>query len=295
MTTLRILSVGLLAAGLAACSSLPDRNSALEQARVSLDAARGDPQVVRLAPAELQRANDALGRADRARTSGEKTVVIDHLAYLTGQRVAIAQETAWSRAAQEITEGASGERDRMRLAMRTQEVQSAQRDLADAEQRNARKTSELAAADAAAHRDQTQLARRNARVDDLESQLQDLNAKKSERGMVVTLGDVLFDSGQARLLPGGGARMQKLAEVFGRNPERSASIEGYTDSVGGTSANLALSERRAGAVRDALVRLGVSADRLSLQGHGEEDPAASNATAVGRQMNRRVEVVFAPQ
>lgn len=290
----RLLALATLTVALAACSTVPDRNSALEQARGRFLAAQRDPQVARLAPDELKRASEALGRADRARIDGAATSVVDHLAYVAGQRVVIAQETAWSHAAQAVTAGASSERDRMRLEARTQEVDAAQRDLAVAEQSNARKTSELAAADAGARRDQARVERRDARVSDLETQLKDLNAKKTERGLVVTLGDVLFDSGQSRLLPGSAPNMEKLAAVFRRNPGRTASIEGYTDSVGGSAANQELSQRRAHTVRGALVYLGVPAERLTARGHGADDPAASNSTAAGRQMNRRVEIVFAP-
>jgi outer membrane protein OmpA-like peptidoglycan-associated protein len=113
--------------------------------------------------------------------------------------------------------------------------------------------------------------------------------------MVVTLGDVLFDSGRSSLQPDGSRNMAKLADVFRRNPQSKASIEGYTDSVGSASSNQELSGRRAGAVMAALVSLGVPADHLRMQAHGEDMPVASNDTAAGRQMNRRVEIVFAPQ
>jgi outer membrane protein OmpA-like peptidoglycan-associated protein len=155
-------------------------------------------------------------------------------------------------------------------------------------------TTELAQADADALRERDRLARRDARVTDLETQLNALNARKTERGMVVTLGDVLFDSGKSQLLAASSQNMAQLAEFFRRNPERKASIEGYTDSVGSEESNLALSDRRAGAVKSALVRMGVPADRLSTQGHGEDSPVASNDTSAGRQMNRRVEIVISP-
>ena len=132
-------------------------------------------------------------------------------------------------------------------------------------------------------------------MSDLESQLAALNAKKTERGMVVTLGDVLFKSGQSQLLPGSADNLAKLADFFSRNPERKASIEGHTDSVGNANANHTLSERRANAVMLALINLGVGAERLRTHAFGEESPTASNDNATGRQLNRRVEIVFPPQ
>ena len=101
-------------------------------------------------------------------------------------------------------------------------------------------------------------------------------------------------SDQAKLLPDGNRNMIKLAEVFKNNPQRKAIIDGYTDSVGGTNANYTLSERRASAVMTALINLGVSAGQLTMKAHGEEHPVADNTTAAGRQMNRRVEIVFTP-
>ena len=329
---------------MAACVTVPDHNGALDQARTRVIAAQNDPQVATLASDELKRATESLRVAEQAQTDHATTATIDHLAYITVQRVAIAQETASSRASQAITAGAAAERDKMRLAQRTNEANVAQQQLVLSEQSNARKSNELAAADQNAMRDQMRLAqstnetdtaqretnaaqqklvvseqsnaqkstelaeanvavvreqarsdRSDARVSDLETQLKDLNAKKTDHGMVVTLGDVLFDTGESTLLPGGSANIVKLAEFFKQNPQRTASIDGYTDNVGASTANYALSERRANAVMAALVHLGVPANRLSAQAHGEEMPTANNDTASGRQMNRRVEILIAPR
>lgn len=277
---IRHLSLVTLVAALAACSTLPDRNSDLDRARGRFNAAQRDPQVNTLAPEELNRAAESLALADQAWTDSRPKETVDHLAYMANQRVVIAQETASSRAAQAVTAGAAAEREKMRLASRTNEAEAAREKLAQSQQDSARKTAEL--------------DRREARVNDLETQLRDLNARKTERGIVVTLGDVLFDSGQSRLTAQGARSMLKLADAFRANPDRRASIEGYTDSVGGAQANDDLSQRRANAVMEELVNLGVPADRLSTRAYGEQNPVANNATAAGRQMNRRVEIVFLP-
>jgi outer membrane protein OmpA-like peptidoglycan-associated protein len=297
----RLLVLTALAAALAACSTVPDRNAALDTAHSRFSVAQSDPQVAALAPEELKRAAESLRTADEARTDGRDRTIVDHLAYLSSQRVTIAQDTAASKAAQAVTAGAAAERDRLRLAARTQEAATAQqaanasqRELAASRQSNAQMTTELAQADADALLERDRLARRDARVADLETQLNALNARRTERGMVVTLGDVLFDSGKSQLLAASSQNMSQLAEFFRRNPDRKASIEGYTDSVGSAESNLALSDRRAGAVRSALVRMGVPADRLSALGHGADSPVASNDTPAGRQMNRRVEIVISP-
>jgi len=273
-------------AALTACASVPERNATLDQAHGRFTTAQADPQVAALAPEEMQRATEALRAADLAWSEKDSTATVDHLAYLAAQRLTIAQETASNRASQSVTAGAAAERNQLRLALRTQQADLAQQTLTASQRSVAQKTTALAY-------EQARTEQSEARVADLESELHDLNAKKTDRGMVVTLGDVLFNSGQSRLLPGGARNMEKLADVFKRYPQRTATIEGYTDSVGTDSANLRLSERRASSVMTALVNLGVPSDRLSTRGYGSQMPVADNGTSTGRQMNRRVEVVFA--
>lgn len=271
----RLLSMITLVAGIAACSSTPDTNNQLEQARAEFERAQSNPQVVTLAAEELKEAGDSLRTTERAWKEREEQERINHLAYLTKQRVTIAQESAKNRAAQETISNAAAERDRMRLALRTNEADSAKRDLAQTEA-EAQRMREAAA----------------ERVSDLESQLKELNAEKTDRGMVVTLGDVLFDTGKSELLAGSRNNLSKLAEVMKNNPETTALVEGHTDSVGSASYNYSLSQRRADSVRDALVNMGVKNDRLSTRAHGPDVPKADNGSAAGRQMNRRVEIVF---
>lgn len=281
-----------LTVALGACSSMPERNSDLDRAQGRFNVAQRDNQVATLAPDELSQASDAMNKARAAFDNRSPKSTIDHLSYLAAQRVIIAQETASIRASQAITAGAGAERDKMRLSQRTAEVDRARQQLAVSEQQSANKSAELLQADAATQREQARAQSSNARANALELQLQQLNAKNTERGLIVTLGDVLFDSGQARLRPEAAGHMMQLAQAFQRNTDLKASIEGYTDSVGSTTANLDLSDRRARAVRTMLTNLGVRPDQLSSQGLGENNPVGSNETSAGRQMNRRVEIVF---
>lgn len=293
--THRILSLTVLAAAaaLAACSSVPERHLALEEARSRLNTAQADRQVQQHAGDEMRLAVTALQRADAAHAAGQPSDEVDHLAYLTARRVALAQEVSATRQAQTTVEGARAERDAMLLTLRTQEADEAQRKLATSERKVDRQGAELAQADRNAAADKADLARSDARTAALEAELKGMNARRTERGIVVTLGDMLFDSGQARVLPAGTTSVSGLAEFMRRNPSRRASIEGYTDSMGSDGANQQLSDRRAGAVRDMLVGMGITGDRLSTVGHGESGPVASNDTAEGRRSNRRVEIVFA--
>lgn len=290
---LRTLCIALFGASLAACSSVPERNSALDQSRERIAGARSDPQVSALAADELRDAETSMGQAEQAWTAGARKDTVDHLSYLAGQRVAIARETATSRAAQAVTAGAAAERDRMRLADRTAEADSTRRQLIASEQRSQVKSDQLADAETSALRNQATMEQSQSRVQTLEAELTALNAKQTDRGMVVTLGGVLFYSGKSQLLSSGSADMIRLADYFKRNPQRSATIEGHTDSVGTASSNLTLSGDRANAVMAELVKLGVASDRLSTRAFGEEQPIVGNDTAGGRQMNRRVEIVFA--
>jgi outer membrane protein OmpA-like peptidoglycan-associated protein len=291
--------MGAIAAGgfalLAACSSTPIQNSALDQARSRLNAAQAQPQTVKMAAEELAQARESLRHGDQALANGDDTAQVNHLAYMALQQVVIAEETATSRNAQAVVAGAGAERDRMRLALRTREADLAQAQKATAEQASAMKSVQLAQAEANTQAERDRVARRDSKVNDLESQLRELNARQTDRGTVVTLGDLLFDTGASNLRPAGQRSMTQLAEFMKLHPDRRASIEGYTDSTGSTGANQALSDRRAHSVMSALMQLGVRGDQLSTLGFGEDRPVAGNDTAGGRQMNRRVEVVFAHQ
>ena len=297
------------AAAMAACSSLPAANAQLDAARGQLRSAQADPQILGLSGPELQNATQALGAAEAAHARGDDTASVDHLAYLASQRTVLLQQAGQRRSAETALAQASGQRDQQRLAARTQEAdtamrsaQASQRD-AQASQRDAQgaqRNAEAAQRDAQAAQRQAGAAQVQAgdaerRADGLARQLAALDAKQTERGLVVTIGDVLFDTDQAQIKPGGQRSMDKLVGFLQANPQRHALIEGFTDSTGATAHNQALSARRADAVRSALVGAGVAADRLSAAGLGEAYPVAGNDNAGGRQMNRRVEILLSDE
>lgn len=133
---------------------------------------------------------------------------------------------------------------------------------------------------------------RDRQIRVLETELAELRADRTDRGLVVTLtDDVLFDVDQAELKPGGMQRLARVAEFLRQNPDRNVLIEGHTDSTAPDAYNLALSQRRANAVEDFLITQGVDPTRISAIGYGEQLPIATNETAAGRQANRRVEIV----
>lgn len=245
--TLLIQAMLAATVGLAGCASTPKDNATLSQARASYAVAEADPAVVKYAPIELKAANDAIGGATHALKEREKPEVIQNLSYIARQKVAIAQETARLKVAEEQIKSSSADRDKVLLQARTAEAD---------------------------------------RLRD------ELNAKQTDRGMTVTLGDVLFDTGKAQLKSGSERSLQKLAQFLKDNPKRSVSVEGFTDSVGGEEYNQQLSERRAQAVMQSLVGLGVEPERIAASGYGKAFPVAGNDTAAGRQLNRRVEIVI---
>src|SRR5262249_59095514 len=122
--------------------------------------------------------------------------------------------------------------------------------------------------------------------------LADLQAKQTDRGMVLTLGDVLFDTAAATLKPGAASTLDRVAAFMKQNDGTKVIVEGHTDSRGSAEYNQQLSERRAQSVADALAFRGVDRNRVEPVGRGKELPVASNDNAAGQQQNRRVELIF---
>jgi outer membrane protein OmpA-like peptidoglycan-associated protein len=280
------------AAALAACASAPQSNARLDQARAAYEAAARDAQVARSAPVELQQAQQALQQAQSALRAGADVSEVEHYAYLAQRRTEVAQQAGLIAKADQAVAQSQVERDKIVIASRTRDADTAlmaaekARNEADA----ARKLAEERLAAATLARKQTEEA--SKRAGSLEAQLAAMKAKATDRGMVLTLGDVLFDTGRAKLKPGAMRTVDQVATFLSKNPARRVLIEGHTDSQGSESFNRDLSQRRADAVRDALGDRRISADRVETHGLGEGYPVASNTTASGRQQNRRVELIF---
>ncbi len=134
-----------------------------------------------------------------------------------------------------------------------------------------------------------------AQAEQLEKEIAELKAKKTERGLVLTLGDILFETGKSVILPGAMLTIDKLSDFLKKYSNRNVMVEGHTDSVGSQEYNLFLSQRRADAVRSALISKGIAANRINTKGYGETFPIASNSSPAGRQQNRRVEIVISEE
>ena len=166
--------------------------------------------------------------------------------------------------------------------------QAAQSALSDAEKAQALAAAEAAKAEAA--RAEAEAAK--AEMRSLRNQLSELEAKQTERGLLITLGDVLFEFNQSELKSGATRNLQPLAKALIERPQQTVIVEGHTDSVGSKEYNMNLSQRRAQAVKDYLTQQGIESTRISTQGMGPDFPVASNGSESGRQQNRRVEVIL---
>ncbi len=118
-----------------------------------------------------------------------------------------------------------------------------------------------------------------------------LQTRETARGLIVDMPDVLFDTGKHTLKPGARERLAKIAGILQAYPDLHVEVEGHTDNVGGVEFNQQLSEQRASGVRNFLVSQGVRPETIESRGTGKSEPVASNSTATGRQLNRRVDLV----
>lgn len=255
---------------LAACASTPKTVPELDQAHADVEALAGDPLVQQAASEELSNARKSLESADVAMKKHDREDVL-HYSYLASQQAQSGQERISAQRAKEEVAKGEAERNRVLLESRTQEAEKAK-------------------AAALAQAQQAEAAKQEAEA--AQRQLSDLQAKQTDRGMVLTLGDVLFDTAASTLKPGATSILDRVAAFMKDNDGTKVIVEGHTDSRGSAEYNQQLSERRAQAVSDALAFRGIDRSRVEAVGRGKELPVASNDTAAGQQQNRRVELIF---
>ncbi len=263
---------------LAACQSAPETGAALEQARSAVARAEADPSVAKFAPLELDRARKLLvnaeGAAKQNGASGKSTA---HYSYLATQMARIAEQRAHQQVATAQVKAGETERQKILLSARENEANQA---LAQA--RTAQSQAEQARSDALSAQAESQR---------LAAALEKMQASQTSRGIVLTLDDVLFDTGRAVLKPGAERSIEQIAAFLSEYPERRVQIEGFTDSQGSDEYNRELSQSRADAVARAIIQRGIDAQRVRALGYGEGFPVASNADSGSRQLNRRVEII----
>lgn len=251
----RRLCFGVLFSGLflAACSSTPELDSSLAEAKDDLKALQDNSQLADLAPVAIDDAEQALRKAEKA--SGDKDHK-NHLTYLATQKVKIAEAKAQARYEEKQLDSLAEQREQVQRNAQVRETDAAKQ-----------------------------------RVSELEAELSDLQQRQSDRGTVFVLNDALFEIGKSELKPGAKSNFDRLAKFMNDRPDQKIVVEGHTDSTGAEEYNLTLSQQRADSVKNYLSGAGVSADRISAVGKGEAYPVATNDTVGGRQQNRRVEVI----
>lgn len=284
---------------LASCGGPPAPNALLVDAKARFATAESNPDVVRLAPVELKEAEESLVISNRMwEAKGDKTK-IEHHAYISLVKSEIAIETALRNKALSDMEQGEVERQKVLLDVRRAEAERSERTansaLLQAQQERVAavaagqraETSSAAAAVATAA-----AAEATARAAALARRVAELEARPTERGLVLTLGDVLFDTGKSTLRSGGTSSVYELATFLDEYPERNILIEGFTDNTGSVSFNQTLSSQRANAVKQLLVSRGIASSRIRTIGYGITHPVGDNGTANGRSQNRRVEIVI---
>jgi outer membrane protein OmpA-like peptidoglycan-associated protein len=201
-----------------------------------------------------------------------------------GRSAGAARGRAPEAAAREGEQARAVEQARMQAEQARAQVEQAraQAEQARAQAEQARRQAEAEAKARAAE---------EAKAAALSKELSELKAKQTDRGLVLNLSDVLFAAGKAEVAPGGQRSIDQLAEFLKRYPQRRVLIEGHTDNIGNEDFNIKLSQQRAEGVRNLLVSKGVAADRITARGYGPKYPIVENDTSVGRQQNRRVEVL----
>lgn len=268
------IAVVLSSVLLTACAMSPTSPEGSEDVRTKLTQLQQNPEMMTHARIELRDAEAAVQLAEQPVDSDEEALA-DYRLYMADRMVEIARAKGQTRLLEAEREQLGEQRDAARLAARTREADEAH---ADAE------SARSSQADAAA------LSAREA--EELQRQIDDLEAEATERGLVLTLGDVLFASGSAEIQGGTNENLEKLVNFLEQYPDRQVLIEGHTDNVGSAMFNETLSRQRAESVRRFLTGRGIDGRRLTVSGFGFERPVASNDSPMGRQQNRRVEVVI---
>ncbi|MES2818396.1 MAG: OmpA family protein [Pseudomonadota bacterium] len=242
---------------LSGCAIQQQSDKALQAARVDFERIKEDPDLLRHAPKDVIRAGESLARAESLSNYWGNQADVLHYAFLSQRYGEIAREHSTLNLNQARVAKLARERARLQTGVREAKLLSVQ------QQGNW-----------------------------LQEQMLSLETIDTERGLVMTLGDVLFDAGRAELKNDANRTVLKLVQFLQLNPRRTVRIEGYTDGQGDAQENLELSRSRAQLVADVLLDLGIDEERIEVQGLGESYPMADNASRRGRAQNRRVEVVF---
>jgi outer membrane protein OmpA-like peptidoglycan-associated protein len=257
------------------CATVEKKPPGSERVRAKLTTLQSEPNLANAAPVAMKDADRAVQDAELVEKDLE---LVAHRVYIADYKIDTARALAETQHAEQQRKVLNEQSEKARLDARTREADRARMDAT------------VAQTDAEAARTDAMVARSDSA--ELQRQLAEMQARPTDRGLVLTLGDTLFATGKSELKSGATANLDRLTAFLNEYPQRTAAIEGYTDSMGSEEMNQSLSQRRADAVKGYLVGRGVDTNRLSSSGRGENSPVADNESAAGRQQNRRVEVVI---
>ncbi len=232
----------------------------LDEAATAFQRISEVPQILQDAPKDVMRAGESLDRAKRFAGYWGSAEDVIHYAYLSKRYSEIASQHSEQLQNQRRATQLKMERERLREAVQEARILDMQ------------------------HQGSW-----------LEDQMVSLAAAETDRGLVMTLGDVLFRPSSAELGSAANRTLLKVVHFLQLNPKRRVRIEGYTDNRGDEAENLALSKARAQTVGEFMQSLGVDAGRIEVVGYGEQYRVAENASARGRAQNRRVEILFSDE
>lgn len=281
-----IVSV-ILVATLSACASTTEEPEELTNARTAVNQMQSEPLVLQFEN-DAEKAIDELSKAEKLFSERKSMDLIKHRAYLAKQYAILVNTQADNVRAREQV--ADADQRRQELLLRSRE-----RDARRAEASAERSQLEAERALAVAELQSARAERTAEEAEALKDEIEELKAEQTERGLVLTLTDILFDTNESTLKPGAARAMDKLADYLAKSESSTIVIEGHTDSRGSEALNQQLSKSRATSIREALVQRGIDDSRISAVGKGEAFPVASNETSAGRQQNRRVEVIVSSE
>lgn len=260
------------------CSTTPTTTSRTEELRAEFDLLAGQGVVREQAPVAVDEARKELNKLEGLVESNAPDDQIRQQLYITERKIDLVRESAQMKQADDFIAEADSHRKDAIIQQKDQQIVEAE--------------NTAAVLGVTALQAQERAERMEAQVQTLQTEVEELSSQNTDRGLVLTLGDILFEKDKARLKENASASLLKVAEFLNEYPDRQLVIEGHTDSTGPSEYNEELSEARAESVKDALVSYGVDASRIDTEGFGEARPVESNETTFGRVQNRRVEIII---
>lgn len=260
------------------CSTTPTTTSRTEELRAEFDLLAGQGVVREQAPVAVDEARKELNKLEGLVESNAPDDQIRQQLYITERKIDLVRESAQMKQADDFIAEADSHRKDAIIQQKDQQIIEAE--------------NTAAVLGVTALQAEERAERMEAQVQALQTEVEELSSQNTDRGLVLTLGDILFEKDKARLKENASASLLKVAEFLNEYPDRQLVIEGHTDSTGPSEYNEELSEARAESVKDALVSYGVDASRIDTEGFGEARPVESNETTFGRVQNRRVEIII---